>query len=391
MDKLLSNLRRTSRGAKKLKEVKHHRIYHRYTRRHEPARESYLGSNLLFQAKTILMLLVSFVHLLLGLRLLMTFGLCVLGTLLCYHYQLFIELPVSVLASGIFFPISFGISFTFTRRETLLQTMADLKSSCVYLYLCCRDFQNPGSDIADKMKSLCARLLHSIGLYSMHHGSSLREIYFLFEEMTQLLIQLRAESDWVRSVVSRAYQYRRFIINDFERIRITHDYRTPSTLRAYGLFLTSLGPLLFSPYFAKLSHDFGLWAGLYTGGVVVAMTMTLFYIYEENEDPCDGFGRDNLDMDILNQVVEFMVPPSEEPMPQQSHQPSSQQQQQQPSQSRKERKKRNGDSRGKKRRSPNVIPLDENSVIIQMPNQVPNVNEDSQAEAWDAIQEEDER
>ena len=37
---------------------------------------------------------------------------------------------------------------------------------------------------------------------------------------------LRKEEDWVKSLLSRCYQYERYMICDFERLRVIHDFRT---------------------------------------------------------------------------------------------------------------------------------------------------------------------
>lgn len=59
--------------------------------------------------------------------------------------------------------------------------------------------------------------------------------------------ELRKRHDWVRSVISRPAQYHRFMMVDFENLKIIHDYRTASALRGFGLVFLTIGPILLGP------------------------------------------------------------------------------------------------------------------------------------------------
>ncbi len=126
---------------------------------------------------------------------------------------------------------------------------------------------------------------------------------------------LRKRHEWVRSVISRPAQYHRyaemgstmttmiepgltpsslrlvvprFMMNDFENLKLIHDFRTASTLRGYGFVFLTIAPVLLGPYvrripcappaaamastltpphlrpqFAWYSDNNGLWAGVF--------------------------------------------------------------------------------------------------------------------------------
>eukprot|EP01098_Paradermamoeba_levis_P016259 TRINITY_DN8677_c0_g1_i2.p1 TRINITY_DN8677_c0_g1~~TRINITY_DN8677_c0_g1_i2.p1 ORF type:complete len:263 (-),score=60.70 TRINITY_DN8677_c0_g1_i2:4-792(-) len=235
------------------------RAYHRYQRRHEPTIEEFGGKKWKFFAYTAYNLILSFLHLIFSAHNIITMALGIGGTILCHKLSLYSDMPISLISAGLFFPVSFGISFSFGRNENMLVNLADMKSSMVDLFYCCREFQKPGTQVDVRCKEICQKLLRKIAEYAMHKGTTVEEIYNLFEEMSWLLEELRRQDDWIRSVISRAYQYRRYILNDFERIRIVHDYRNASTLRAYGMVFTTVMPILFSPYFAKICKDYSVW------------------------------------------------------------------------------------------------------------------------------------
>lgn len=76
------------------------------------------------------------------------------------------------------------------------------------------------------------------------------------------------------------------MMNDFENLKLIHDFRTASTLRGYGFVFLTIAPVLFGPYvrrtprappagclspnpthlrpqFAWYSDNNGLWAGVF--------------------------------------------------------------------------------------------------------------------------------
>jgi len=116
---------------------------------------------------------------------------------------------------------------------------------------------------------------------------------------------LRRREDWIRSVVSRLYQYVRYMLNDFERLRTVTDFRTPAAFRAYTWFWLTFFPLLFSPYFAFIAKS-NLWAGLYDSIVTSLMLVSLYNAVVNLEDPFDGDGMDDLNMDMVREPSYFM-------------------------------------------------------------------------------------
>jgi hypothetical protein len=114
----------------------------------------------LFTGAMMISLLKSFVRLITFHTVLVT-GLAVGSTLMCFYLDLTTDMPISLLAAAIIFPISFGyapaprplcgpkqrrtgshhairINYAFQRRERCFITMASLKSSAIALYQCHR-------------------------------------------------------------------------------------------------------------------------------------------------------------------------------------------------------------------------------------------------------------
>lgn len=297
-------------------------------------------------------LLKSFVRLITFHTVLVT-GLAVGSTLMCFYLDLTTDMPISLLAAAIIFPISFGINYAFQRRERCFITMASLKSSAIALYQCHREWDSeatwqeerrrreemereetdargreaeraPGREgeeeeaveqagevdeagrsttpsildrrtrdehqMAAEVKEDLIRLFKEVKLYLTHKGGldSLFRIYTLFDELWVKQEDLRKRHEWVRSVISRPAQYHRFMMNDFENLKLIHDFRTASTLRGYGFVFLTIAPVLFGPYFAWYSDNNGLWAGVFISVFTSSLLLTLYKIQEYVEDPFGG-------------------------------------------------------------------------------------------------------
>jgi predicted membrane chloride channel (bestrophin family) len=93
---------------------------------------------------------------------------------------------------------------------------------------------------------------------------------------------------------------------DFEKLKVIHDYRTASTLRGYAFVFLSIFPILFSPSFAMLAEEYGLWAGIFTALITSLMFVTMGNIQAHVEDPFDCIGADAINLDMLHEIDKHM-------------------------------------------------------------------------------------
>ncbi len=108
------------------------------------------------------------------------------------------------------------------------------------------------------------------------------------------------------TMFSRLEQYLRQAMESWEKIRVIHDYRTPSALRSYALVWLISSSMILSPQWAKYSRDFGYMSGLYAAMVVSFMLSGLHQIFQNEEDPFDGSGVDDLSLDSLSLMTQYM-------------------------------------------------------------------------------------
>jgi hypothetical protein len=287
-----------------------------YGHRREPAKEEFASKrcgSLRLSVAVNLSLIRSFLSLFdLSSLFLVALGAAV--TYLCYKYELLVDLPLSLLSVGVIFPLSFNLEYSNERRERALLDIASLKASIIALFQLNREWsKNLHRSYSEEFFVISRLLVEDIVAYISHRGGKARlfRIYKSFDRMSKLLEDLRCEDDWIRSAITRAYQYLRFMMVDFERLRVIHDFRTASTLRAYSSCFLSFFPLIFAPYFAHLSHEYGFWSGMYVSVVSSAMIAALSRIRDGLEDPFDQVGLDDINLQVLGEVQYHMFPPTE--------------------------------------------------------------------------------
>lgn len=183
-----------------------------------------------------------------------------------------------------------------------------------------------------------------------------------------MLEELRVSDAWISSVISRAYQYVRMMINDFERLRVIHDFRQPSTFIGFELVYLLFGPILLAPHFAQVSKEGGIWSGVYSSVFASVLVIGLFHILRDTEDPFDGFGIDDLDIHMIEEAPLHMWKIEAE-IPQRGGLSESYDDESEPSslirrrsgKGRNSKTKRKGSRRPKRRPSP-TFRLDKNSL-----------------------------
>eukprot|EP01128_Nolandella_sp_AFSM9_P002403 TRINITY_DN12770_c0_g1_i1.p1 TRINITY_DN12770_c0_g1~~TRINITY_DN12770_c0_g1_i1.p1 ORF type:complete len:473 (-),score=55.22 TRINITY_DN12770_c0_g1_i1:4-1422(-) len=296
---------------------------HRFNSYHEPRLNDFVGRRCCgktkcctynvgrncFRCATIGHFFVSFWSVFFRMTTLLVVSLAVAGTWLCHYFDLRYNMPISLISTGIVFPISFTLQNTVQRRERVLLDVASLKSSIIGLYIMSREWPSDDrrAELRDVMRHHLDCLLVAVSDYLTHKTSDVYQIYIHFDNIFYTCEELRKSDDWIRSVISRGYQYVRYAMNDFERLRTVADFRTPSTFRSYGFIWLITFPALFSPYFAFLGQDpvdkavYHLVPSLYSAILSALVFSILQNVIDDTEDPFDGVGLDDLNMEMVKE------------------------------------------------------------------------------------------
>ncbi len=236
-------------------------------------------------------------------------GVSVSATYACLQFGIAVELPTTLIGIAIVFPIVFSINAAYRRREEALRHFASLKAHCLALYYAHRDWlPEPNPEHAVRARELTLRLLVLLRqsfTVRAGNGRDVKEIFALFSEFSLSMESLRA-AGVSGSEISRANQYLRSIIFDFERMRNILTYRTPTSLRAYSQVFLNAFPVLFAPYFADLSAKHFTALGLLVAVFYSLVLVSLDNIQELLEDPFDDKGVDDVNLNVSEEYAGLM-------------------------------------------------------------------------------------
>ncbi len=228
---------------------------------------------------------------------------------LCRQLNFLVDLPTTLIGIAVVFPLVFSINSAYKRREDALKAFASLKAHGVALVFAHREWPEDAADHDERAGALFERLLTAVS----HHFSSnghdqlptKQQVYALFSEFSRSHEMLR-QAGVPANEISRANQYLRQIIIDFERMHNIASYRTPMALRAYSRFFLNLFPLLFGPYFAAIAYPDHPAAGYVVAVVYSLVLVSLDNIQDELENPFDGVGADDLRLNVADEYSQLI-------------------------------------------------------------------------------------
>jgi predicted membrane chloride channel (bestrophin family) len=225
-----------------------------------------------------------------------------LATWICLQNNWVINLPTGLIGIAIVFPIVFSINAAYRRREDALKAFASLKANMVALYYVHRDWTPGGDNEAHvaRMEGLFVALFTAVrGALDgkLEERKGLTAVFAVFSDLSHSIEKLRA-AGMAGGEVSRANQYLRNGMADFERMHNISQYRTPVSLRAYSQVFLNIFPLLFAPYFAYLSTENAAVTGFLIAVLYSVVLVSLDNIQEDLENPYDSIGLDDLNLDV---------------------------------------------------------------------------------------------
>jgi len=161
------------------------------------------------------------------------------------------------------------------------------------------------ADFVDRLKTSLKELLDEMMVYLNHQdtdGRCMYRIYERFDDLYRMFEEMRSMDDWMAKGVGACYATHRALMTDFERIRSVCDYRLAASFKGYSTVWMALFCILFGPFFAKGALLEGsIWSGIYNSIFVSLVLVTLSEVNDDLEDPFDGQGEDDLNMDMLSE------------------------------------------------------------------------------------------
>ncbi len=224
--------------------------------------------------------------------------LAVVSMIVCRHYGLAADFPLTLIATAVVFPIVFSINSAYKRREAALAAYGGVKAHGRAIYFAARDWlAESDAETLDRISGLLGGLLSDCRILFNTPVKAMQAeedaVYRRFSELSLFINSLR-ERGLASGEVSRCNQYLSKMFLSFESLKHIYQYRTPVTLRSYSEIFIFILPILYGPYFVEISEGYA--QGLeYLMPILFALILVgLENIQNHLENPFDQVGEDDV-------------------------------------------------------------------------------------------------
>ncbi|MEM7568776.1 MAG: hypothetical protein AAF337_03175 [Pseudomonadota bacterium] len=227
-----------------------------------------------------------------------------IATYVCIAFGFRAELPSTLIAVAIVFPIAFSINAAYQRREQALSHLASFRATTAALYWAHRDWAggNAGQQLSkqaeDITRSMYGSLITALTLKDEEQEEATVQMYRAGSQLSKSHEDLRV-AGVSPTEISRANNYLRMLLVDMERLLVIAQYRTPSSLRAFSKVFLNIFPIIYAPFYAYIAQETSA-----AFGYAVAIAFSLVLVGLDNvqdrlEDPFDGLGDDDVKLKTL--------------------------------------------------------------------------------------------
>jgi len=229
-------------------------------------------------------------------------GLSVASTLVCQHFGIHANFPLTLIAIAVVFPIVFSIGGAYKRREAALDDYASMKSHGRSIYFAFRDWPesaDPASVartrelLGNVMSTARTMFIEPITLMERNE----KRVYESFSELSGHIQTLRS-SGLASGEVSRCNQYFSKMMFAFESVKHIYQYRTPLSLRTYSDVFIVLLPIIYGPYFASVAEESSRFLVFVLPILFSLILVSLDNIQAHLENPFDQVGEDDIRFNV---------------------------------------------------------------------------------------------
>ena len=233
------------------------------------------------------------------------------ATWLAYKYNLAFNLDLTLISIAVVFPLVFTLGSAFQRREKALEHVGRAKGALASIKYCFSVSKAPDTEKEKiyeeviKVKSDLIKFLYSDSNDKTELNESINKIKQFIDKNKDSL---------GRSLSLRVYRLMRDVIMGVENTISIKVHRTPQTIRAYCELFIYIFPFYYAP---TLIYNLGNVTGgfeigstfggsevfdttslVYALNVIISFILiSLFNVQEQIENPFDGDGMDDIQLD----------------------------------------------------------------------------------------------
>ncbi len=219
----------------------------------------------------------------------------VLSVFLCYQYQIFYNVDLTLLSIAIIFPLVFTIRGSFRRREKALEHLSQYRSAMKTLYY----FIN-ASNLTIEEKDHLETMLETVGDKTLERlQNQNEEIKDLDDEIEKVYDFVLSKNEIIsKRLKDRIFKYMNNLHESIDNLHAIHVHRTPISLKAYCKVFIYIFPMIYAP---TIIYNIGLSSNHAAVYFVVILTefilISLYNIQDHLEYPFDDKGVDDIKLD----------------------------------------------------------------------------------------------
>ena len=218
-----------------------------------------------------------------------------LTVFLCYQYQIYFNLDLTLLSIAIIFPLVFTIRGSFRRREKALEHLSQYRSAMKTLY-----YFTSTSDLTVEEKNGLEIILNDIGTKTLLRlKNPNEEIKDLDDEIENVYSFILSKKGMISTKLKdRIFKYMNDLHEAIDNLHAIHIHRTPISLKAYCKVFIYIFPIIYTP---TIIFNIGLNYNHAAVYFVVILTefilISLYNIQDHLEYPFDNKGLDDIKLE----------------------------------------------------------------------------------------------
>lgn len=218
-----------------------------------------------------------------------------LSVFVCYRYQIFFNVDLTLLSIAIIFPLVFTIRGSFRRREKALEHLSQFRSAMKTLY-----YFATTSNLTLEEKNMLEIILEDVGNKTLERlKNQNEEIKDLDDEIEKVYDFILSKNGMISmKLKDRVFKYLNDLHEAIDNLHAIHVHRTPLSLKAYCKVFIYIFPFIYTPTIIfNIGQNYNHVAVYFVVILTEFILISLYNIQDHLEYPFDDKGLDDIKLD----------------------------------------------------------------------------------------------
>lgn len=214
---------------------------------------------------------------------------------ICYQFEIFFNVDLTLLSIAIIFPLVFTIRGSFRRREKALEHLSQYRSALKTLY-----YFVTTSNLLEQEETALKLLIQNIEDKTLTHLKSHDgSITYLDDEINKLYGFILDKRETIpKSLKDKLFKYLCDLHEAIDNLNGIHVHRTPISLKAYCKVFIYVFPLIYAPTIIfNIGEKYNHFAVYFVVMLTEFILISLYNIQDDLEYPFDNKGLDDIKLD----------------------------------------------------------------------------------------------